>query len=430
LEKKLLSEIMSVGKLLQDTLNRFIPSRVSKRTLASTTTALFSFRSISTCFTQSTAMSSPSSVSASASSSPSVSPPIKRTISSTTTSSGTHQFSQQTNTLQASQQRRGLSSSAASKTQHENHHSVIILGSGPAGLTAALYTARANLSPLVLEGNEAGGQLTTTTDVENFPGFPDGILGYDLIMDMKKQAEKFGTVFKAEHVESVDFSTRPFRLNTHKSVYYADSVIIASGASAKYLGLPNEQRLIGHGVSACATCDGWFFKQKPIAVIGGGDSAMEEACFLTKFASKVYLIHRRDEFRASKIMQERTLANDKIEILWNTVCLDVLGKDKMEGLRLKDLKNDKEYDLNVSGLFLAIGHDPNTQCFKNSGLELDEHGYVTVKPGTVSTNIDGVFACGDVQDTRYKQAITAAGTGCMAAMDAEKFLEAQHQSKL
>ena len=272
--------------------------------------------------------------------------------------------------------------------------------------------------------------MTTTTDVENFPGFPDGILGYDLIMAMKQQSEKFGTTFKQEHVESVDFKTRPFQLHTYKNTYYADTLIIASGASAKYLGLHNEQRLIGRGVSACATCDGWFFKNKQIAVIGGGDSAMEEANFLTKFASKVYLIHRRDEFRASKIMQDRVFENDKIEIIWNTVCLDVMGKDTVEGLKLKDLQTNKEYELNVDGLFLAIGHNPNTECFKDSGLNMDDSGYILVEPGTVNTNIEGVFACGDVQDKLYRQAITAAGTGCMAAMTAEKYLESQHQAKL
>lgn len=247
-------------------------------------------------------------------------------------------------------------------------------------------------------------------------------------MDMKAQTERFGTSFIQEHVESVDFSQRPFTLKTSKNTYYADSLIIASGASAKYLGLQNEQRLVGHGVSACATCDGFFFKEQEIAVIGGGDTAMEEANFLTKFASKVYIIHRRDEFRASKIMQDRTFGNEKIEVIWNTVCTDVLGEDKVTALRLKNVVDGNEYDLAVTGLFLGIGHAPNTECFKDSGLKLDEHGYIDVEPGTVSTNIEGVFACGDVQDTRYKQAITAAGTGCMAAMDAEKYLEAQEFS--
>eukprot|EP00485_Elphidium_margaritaceum_P022285 CAMPEP_0202715898 /NCGR_PEP_ID=MMETSP1385-20130828/95265_1 /ASSEMBLY_ACC=CAM_ASM_000861 /TAXON_ID=933848 /ORGANISM="Elphidium margaritaceum" /LENGTH=404 /DNA_ID=CAMNT_0049377383 /DNA_START=15 /DNA_END=1229 /DNA_ORIENTATION=- len=401
---------MSLNKFFQQTVRQFSPSisRICMRsykhirmlpsiqkTVASTTTALtlLTCRSIAVTSTAAT----------------------KSSTHSNDTSSLYH----------TSQRSSSTSTSSQNASENKNHHSVIILGSGPAGLTAALYASRANLAPLVIEGNEAGGQLTTTTDVENFPGFPDGILGYDLIMDMRKQSEKFGTLFASEHVERVDFNVRPFELHTFKNTYYADSVIIASGASAKYLGLANEQRLIGRGVSACATCDGWFFKEKQIAVIGGGDSAMEEANFLTKFASKVYLIHRRNEFRASKIMQDRVFANEKIEVLWNTVLLDVLGEDTVTALKLKDLQNDKEYELQLDGLFLAIGHDPNTACFKDSGLQLDEHGYVSVKAGTVSTNIDGVFACGDVQDTRYKQAITAAGTGCMAAMDAEKFIEAQ-----
>eukprot|EP01084_Bolivina_argentea_P098008 176173_1 len=393
---------MSVGKLVQDTIHRLFPHQIPKfprfqqfpsfrKTIASTTTAFLSYRSIST-----TTMTTPSK-------------------QSTTINSKNHILSNKSHI--------NFSSSSSSTTKlNDNTHSVIILGSGPAGLTAALYASRANLSPMVLEGNEAGGQLTTTTDVENFPGFPDGILGYDLIMNMKTQTEKFGTIFKQEHVESVDFSMRPFKLNTYRNTYYCDTLIIASGASAKYLGLENEQRLIGHGVSACATCDGWFFKGQEIAVIGGGDTAMEEANFLTKFASKVYIIHRRDEFRASQIMQDKTFNNDKVEILWNTVVIDVLGKNKVEGLKLKSLKDNKEYILNVTGLFLGIGHTPNTQPFVGSGLKMDQNGYIIVEPGTVNTNIKGIYACGDVQDLRYKQAITAAGTGCMAAMDAAKFL--------
>ena len=282
---------------------------------------------------------------------------------------------------------------------------------------------------MLISDNAKGGQLTTTTEVENYPGFPDGIMGYDLIMNMRAQSERFGTIFKQEHVESVNFDKRPFELNTYKNTYFADTVIIASGASAKYLGLSNEQRLIGRGVSACATCDGYFFKGHEIAVIGGGDTAMEEANFLTKFAKKVYIIHRRDELRASKIMQQRTFDNEKIEILWNSVVVDVLGDEKMSGLRVKNVVEDREYDLNVTGLFLGIGHEPNTKAFEGSGLELDENGYIVVDAGTVNTNIEGVYACGDVQDLKYKQAITAAGTGCMAAMDAEKYIEEKHQSQ-
>jgi len=328
---------------------------------------------------------------------------------------------------------RFLSSNNVSGNDSSNHHKLIIIGSGPAGLTAALYASRANLYPLVIEGHESGGQLMTTTDVENFPGFPDGIMGPDLIENMKNQSQKFGTKFVFDNIDQVNFNSKPYQLisNFGKKTYYADSIIISTGASAKYLGLPKEKELIGHGVSACATCDGFFFKNKVIAVVGGGDSACEESTFLTKFASKVYLIHRRDKLRASKIMQQKVFDNDKIEVIWNNTVIDVIGSktDGVKGLKLKNTQNGNESELNVSGLFLAIGHTPNTDAFKGS-LSLDDNGYIVVKPGTVETNVDGIFACGDVQDTKYKQAITAAGTGCMAAMDAEKYLEQmEHESK-
>lgn len=273
----------------------------------------------------------------------------------------------------------------------------------------------------------------TTTDVENFPGFPDGIMGPDLIENMRKQSKKFGTEFIFDNIDSVNFNVKPYELisNFNKKIYYADSIIISTGASAKYLGIKNELELIGHGVSACATCDGFFFKNKVIAVIGGGDSAAEESIFLTKFASKVYLIHRRNELRASKIMIDRVLNNDKIEIIWDTKVIDVLGdkKNGVNGLKVINVKTNKESVINCEGLFLAIGHNPNTQFLKNSGIKLDNNGYIIVKDGTVQTNIDGIFACGDVQDTKYKQAITAAGTGCMAAIESEKYLESLENVK-
>lgn len=307
-----------------------------------------------------------------------------------------------------------------------SHHKVVILGTGPAGLTAALYTSRANLEPLLFEGEQPGGQLTTTTEVENYPGFVEGIDGYELVENMKNQCLRFGTIVKSETIQNVNFQVNPFELFTRKNKYTADSVIIATGASALYLGLENEMRLIGNGVSACATCDGFFYKGKVCAVIGGGDTAMEEALHLTKFATKVYLLHRRDEFRASKIMQDRVFKNDKISILWNTELQDVLGEEKVKGISVVNNQTNKTSNLDdVEGLFLAIGHKPNTDPFVGQ-LEMDETGYIVVEPGTVNTSINGVFACGDVQDTLYRQAITAAGTGCMAAMDAEKYLEQLH----
>lgn len=305
-----------------------------------------------------------------------------------------------------------------------SHHKVLIIGSGPAGLTAAIYASRANLAPLVLEGLQPGGQLTTTTDVENFPGFPEGIMGPELVDKMREQAVRFGSTCRFETVEKVDFSKRPFTVTSDSAEYTADTVIISTGAAAKYLGLPSELALIGHGVSGCATCDGFFFRDKEVAVVGGGDSAMEEATFLTRFASKVTLIHRRDSFRASKIMQDRALANAKINVIWNTGVEEVIGSKEtgVTALKLKNLENNEVYDFPTQGFFLAIGHKPNTDVFVGQ-IDLDDKGYIATKPGTVSTNIPGVFACGDVQDSHYRQAITAAGSGCMAAIDAEKYLE-------
>lgn len=306
-----------------------------------------------------------------------------------------------------------------------SHHKVIIIGSGPAGLTAALYTARAGLTPLVLEGLQPGGQLTTTTDVENFPGFPEGIMGPDLMEKMREQAKRFGAQCQFTMVSEVNFDVRPMQVITDEETYTADTVIIATGASAKWIGLESEQALIGHGVSSCATCDGFFFRGKEIAVVGGGDTAMEEANFLTRFASKVTVIHRRNELRASKIMQQRAFNNPKIEFIWDTAVEEVIGSKEtgVTSLRLKNLKSGEASELPVQGLFVAIGHKPNTEIFVGK-LPLDPTGYIEVEPGTVNTKIPGVYACGDVQDHKYRQAITAAGTGCMAAMDAERYIEA------
>lgn len=302
---------------------------------------------------------------------------------------------------------------------------VVIIGSGCSGHTAALYTARANLKPLVIEGHEPGGQLALTTLVENFPGFPEGILGPQLVENMRKQAEHFGAEYRVEHLTSADLSQRPFLLHLGKHQVHAQSLIIASGASARWLGLPHEQQLIGHGVSSCATCDGFFFSGKEIAVVGGGDSAMEEALFLTRFASKVTMIHRRDVFRASKIMLERAQRHEKIQFLTDTVVEDVYDVHHKEvtGLKLRNVKNGKIWDFPTSALFLGIGHEPNAKMFAHQ-LDTDADGYLKTRD-YVFTRVHGVFACGDVQDRRYRQAITAAGTGCMAAMEAEKFLEEQ-----
>jgi thioredoxin reductase (NADPH) len=304
----------------------------------------------------------------------------------------------------------------------------VILGSGCAGLTAALYTARAGLKPLVLEGHEPGGQLSITTLVENFPGWPEGIQGPELIGNMKKQAARFGAEYQHAHLEGAELGAHPIKLRTSAGELHARTLIVASGASARWLGLPSEQALIGHGVSSCATCDGFFFRDKDIAVIGGGDSAMEEAIFLTRFASRVTLLHRRDAFRASKIMLERAMAHPKIELRTNTIVDEVLGVDEKEvkGLRLRDVNSGEQDELKVSGMFLGIGHVPNTKAFVEQ-IDLDEDGYIkttsnvfTTRNGTV---VAGVFACGDVQDRRYRQAITAAGSGCMAALEVEKYLE-------
>ena len=308
---------------------------------------------------------------------------------------------------------------------------LIIIGSGPAGLTAAIYTARANLQPLIIEGepsstsDQPGGQLMLTTEVENFPGFPEGIMGPELMTRFREQAQRFGAEFLTAKATAIDFSERPFKVWVRDELFLADSIIVSTGAQSLMLGLEAEAQLLGHGLSTCATCDGFFFRNQEIAVVGGGDSAIEEASFLTKFASKVYLIHRRDSLRASKIMQDRALSNPKIEMVWNTVVDDLVGTDRLEGAVLRNLVTGETSTLGVTGLFVAIGHRPNTDLFKGV-LDMEDNGYLITRPGSTYTNIDGVFACGDVQDHTYRQAITAAGSGCMAAIDAERWLEAQH----
>ena len=307
----------------------------------------------------------------------------------------------------------------------ETIQKVIIIGSGPAGLTAAIYAARAKLNPIVFEGLQPGGQLTITTDVENYPGFPDGIMGAELMDLFRKQAQKFDAETHYLRVDRVDLSERPFKLYIGDDVHLTETIIISTGASAKLLGLESESRLMGHGISACATCDGYFFKDKKVLVIGGGDSAMEEAIFLTKFASSVTIVHRRDKLRASKIMQERTLNNPKIHIIWNTVIEDMLGDPANGGLTgviLKDIKSGETREMDCDGVFMAIGHLPNSDLFSGQ-LKLDDKGYIKTKTGSTSTSVPGVFASGDIQDTVYRQAVTAAGSGCMAALDAEQFLE-------
>jgi thioredoxin reductase (NADPH) len=304
------------------------------------------------------------------------------------------------------------------------HTRVLIIGSGPAGYTAAIYAARAGLEPIVLAGFAFGGQLMITTDVENFPGYPDGITGPAIMEDLQKQAERFGARVILEDATSVALAERPFRAETDTQAFTADSVVIATGASAKWIGLESEQRLVNLGVSACATCDGALYRDKPMAVVGGGDTAMEEALFLTRFATRVTVVHRRDELRASKIMQDRAKSHEKIEFAWNSAVDEVLGDEFVTGVRLVDVNSGEKKDIEVEALFIAIGHQPNTSLFTEQ-LALDDAGYIKVEPGTTRTAIEGVYACGDVADPTYRQAITAAGTGCMAAIDAERWLAEQ-----
>jgi thioredoxin reductase (NADPH) len=318
---------------------------------------------------------------------------------------------------------RAAGGNGAHPAEGSKHSKMIIVGSGPAGLTAAIYAARANLEPIVIGGYAPGGQLMITSDVENYPGFPEGIQGPELMQKFREQAERFGTRFVDVDLDHVDFSGRPFRLWADNREYTADSVVVATGASALWLGLDNETRLRGRGVSACATCDGFFFRNKKVAVVGGGDTALEEATFLTRFTDNVVLLHRRDQLRGSKIMQQRALDNPKIDVRWNTEVADVLGQDKVSGLRLRDTVTGEETDEEAEGLFVAIGYKPNTDVFRD-WLEVDEKGYLVVNDQT-HTRIDGVFVAGDVHDHRYRQAVTAAGDGCKAAIDAERWLEAQ-----
>ena len=316
-------------------------------------------------------------------------------------------------------------------SSNEPTHKVLIIGSGPAGLTAAIYAARANLSPLMIEGepsstsDQPGGQLMLTTEVENFPGFPEGIMGPELMARCREQAMRFGTTFNTEKVTKVDFSQRPFRVWVRDTLHTAESIIVSTGAQSLMLGLEEESRLIGHGLSTCATCDGFFFKNQEIVVVGGGDSALEEALFLTKFASKVMIVVRRDALRASKIMQDRARANEKISFIWNSAVTKVHGDEKVAGIELTNTVDGGVSQLTVTGVFVAIGHRPNTDLFKGV-LDMEENGYLITKPDSTYTNVPGIFACGDVQDHIYRQAITAAGSGCMAAIDCERWLESQH----
>lgn len=307
----------------------------------------------------------------------------------------------------------------------ERLHDVIIIGSGPAGLTAAIYAARADLKPLCIEGAQAGGQLTITTDVDNYPGFPEGIMGPELMDQFRKQAERFNARLQQVDVTEVDFTSTPFRISVGADDYTADAVVVATGASATWLGIPGEQTLTGKGVSACATCDGFFFRNQELVVVGGGDTAMEEALFLTKFASKVTIVHRRDEFRASRIMATRALANEKVDVIWNSIVTEIHGENAVEAVTLEDTETGETTRFKTDGVFVAIGHKPNTDVFVDE-LELDDNGYIEVtEPGTTRTSVDGVFAAGDVADHIYRQAVTAAGTGCMAAIDAERWLGAR-----
>jgi len=301
---------------------------------------------------------------------------------------------------------------------------VLIIGSGPAGLTAAIYAARAGLEPFMIEGMERGGQLMITTDVENFPGFPDGIMGPDLMEQIRKQAERFGTRIVSSDVTRVDFSQRPFKVWVGDEEFSSESIIISTGASARWIGVPGEERLRGYGVSACATCDGFFFRDKELIVVGGGDTAMEEALFLTKFASKLTVVHRRDEFRASPIMASRVQDHPKIDIAWNSTVEEILGEDVVTGAVLRDTITNETREVSTDGVFVAIGHDPNTKIFKDR-LDLDDAGYIVVSPGSTRTSVEGVHAAGDVTDKVYRQAVTAAGLGCQAALDVQHWLESQ-----